>query len=724
MKRKVIIILAAVLIVILALFAFTACNNASSDVGEELVTNGDFTTFNSTTGQFDGWSTYTSSSGAFKFGRDFPSDAQEGDVRLYMDNSSKSYSNIQQRVHVDVNKIYKVSVDIKITGGDLSGDYGAYIAFLENVEYKFVMAKKMSDDFATYTFYVRPKNTDYLTLALCLGTEENGITGHVLFDNVSMQRVEKGDVPEGTSVTNFRKAKTLANSTTVNGILFVVFLTLFIVAALIAVYVLLRRLYASKKAFVNFGDTGATNRGLLASPQDGKWYNNGIFIACMIALGTFLIRLVLLLTTQGMGSVMTGIVNNARNLGRVDGIPTYLANNAGSTMSPGTLYILAIIGAMSGKLPNASVSILIRFVNVLADMAVVMMIYFYGKKRVGNRLSVIFASLYAVMPYVFLMSGFNGTFESVLVALMLATVILMVNKQYLATYLMATLSSVFDIRAMAIVPIIVAYFVYMYIKDNDSIKRFTSNRAQIVFGLVASFVLAYIITLPLGIKQIGAGDAFYNFKVIVHEITNNTIFVKNAFNLYAMVSMNNKILTKGVAILNLIFLLVLEAYAISLYFKNRNKQELILLISFVLAVIAVYTVKVDFTYLLLSLAFAFIYTMISGDKRMYIVTGGYSLLGFLQLGQLLNQSGLVTGASSSGITNYETTNAFFITFSVFAVLLTGYYVYVVYSITNNSKIVDIKGMPEPFGKTVKEFFKALKLRFARSTKEVSSPKGN
>ncbi len=716
MKKKVVIILATVLVVMLALFAFTACNNASSDVGEELVQNGSFAAFNGTNKQFDSWTSYSSKTSGFDFGKSTSSDDSES--RLYIDNSSAMYSNMQQRIHVDTNKIYKVSVDIWVTTQDgLSGDYGAYVAFLENTEYKFAYTKQHTDGMVTKTFYVRPRNTDYLTLALCLGTEEQGVAGHVLFDNVSVQRVEKADVPGDASIINFRKAVTLANDTTVSGILFVVFLTLFTVALFVCVYVLLRRLYASPKAFVNFGDNGTSEGGkLLAPPQDGKWYHNAAFIAAMLMLGTFLVRIIFLLTMNGTGveTTMAKLVETTRLLGLKNGISNYLVNNSGSTMSPGALYILAVIGAMGAKLPIQSVSILIRFVNVLADMAIVAMIYFYGKKRVGNRLGTIYAAVYALTPFVFVMSGLVGSFESVLIALMLATVILMVNKQYLATYFMATLASVFDLRAMAIVPIIVAYFVYMYLKDDADLKKFTSKRAQIVFGLVACFVLGYILTLPLAIDRIAAGDAFYGFKVIVGEMTNNSKFVMNAFNLYGMVAMNGRNVTKGVAILNLIFIIVLEAYAISLYFKNRNRQELVLLVSFVLAVIAVFTVKVNYTYLLLSLAFAFIYTMISGDKRMYIITGGYSVLGFLQLGQLLNQSGMIAANPTTALTNYETTSPFFIIFCVFAVLLTGYYVYVVYSITNNSKIVDIKAMPDKFGKTLKNFFKELKLRFGKS----------
>ena len=201
-------------------------------------------------------------------------------------------------------------------------------------------------------------------------------------------------------------------------------------------------------------------------------------------------------------------------------------------------------------------------------------------------------------------------------------------------------------------------------------------------------------------------------------MTNTTFFVKDAFNLYGMVAMNNKISQESVNILNLVFILVLEAYVISLYFKNRNKQELLLLASFTFAVLAVFTIKVTYTYLFLSLALAIIYTMISGDKRMYFVTGGIATLGFVNYAQLMNQSGFVkNGVVNSQITSFETTSPLYIVFCVLAVLLIGYYAYVSYSITNNTKIVDVKAMPDTFATTVKEFFKGLKNKFGKNDEE-------
>ena len=723
MKKRLIMISALVLALVLALFAFTACNNATSEVGEELVKNGGFTDFNEKDKVFEDWST---SSSSVKYGVGYLSN-EESEQYLYIDNTSKSYSYLYQTISVDRNQYYKVSVDMNVTG-DLRNDFGAYVAFLENTEYKFVYHNKKTEGFESYTFYVRPRNTDYLTVALCIGTEQDGCSGKVLFDNISVQRVEKGDIPEGVNVVNFRKAKAVVTQSTVSGICFVVLLTLATVAIIIAAYVIIRRIYAKRDAFSDFSNAVAaysSSKNKNKTVASVKWYQNFIFIAAAIAIGTFLIRLILLLTTFGMGSEMRNIVIASRWLGsngvlgffetyQAGGITAFdtlkLSSSAlgASTLAPGSLYILTIVGAMGINLDIASMSILIRFMNVLADMAVVLMIYFYGRKYVGNKLSTVYASLYAILPLVFTMSGINGTFDSLLVAMLLGAVILMVEKKYLPTYLMMTLATILDVRALAIAPIVVAYFVFRYIKDSDDIRKFTANRAMIVFGLIGSFVLAYVLTLPVGIHQIAAGDAFFNFKTIANQITKTTYFVKNAFNLYGMVAMNGKVIVQsGVSILNLVFLLVLEAYVISLYFKNRNKQELILLTSFALAVIAVFTLKVDYTYLFLSLVFAIIYTMISGDRRMYGIIGGYATLGFLDIAQLLNQSKLIPGANNTAILNYETTNVFYIFFCVVTVLLTAFYVYVTYSITNNSKISDIRAMNEPVLVTLKKSFKSL-----------------
>ena len=336
-------------------------------------------------------------------------------------------------------------------------------------------------------------------------------------------------------------------------------------------------------------------------------------------------------------------------------------------------------------------------------MAVVAMIYFYGRKYASDRIAVLFAALYALLPITFVMSGVAGTFESLLVALMVAAILCLVEKRYIFVYLFMTLAAVLDLRALALAPLAVTYMGYMYYRDDASLKKFGKNRAIIVFGLIGSFVLAYLLTLPVAINHLGE-NAFYGFKMMINQYANNQIFVDNAFGFYGMVALNQKGFSSAASILNLLFILVLAIYVCSLYFKKRNRQELILLASYMLAMVAVFTLKVTYTYLFLSIALGVIYTMVSGEKRMYGIVGGYGILSFLCVGLLMKNSGYVSAISEGFFVNFETTGADFIIFSIFAVLLTLYYSYVVYNITNTGKVVDIKPLSRPFKEEIKEGF--------------------
>jgi len=686
MKKKSIICITLVLVLMLALFAFTACDDAETIAGVELLTNGEFTNFNDS--KFDSWTTSPSAN----YKKSTYSDDSTNNY-LVITNDSEGYSYLKQTFAVENKKYYKITVDVKLTA-DLSGA-GAYVSFLENTDYKFVIQNTLTNGWKTCTFYVQPKNTDYLTLALCLGSENEGTTGKVYFDNISVSRIEKDNIPDSSQIIVFKKSTTINSDSNSAGITFVVLLSLLSIALFIVAYYLIKRLYSKEYAFnnINYKNSNTKIESIIKNP---------IGISVFLVLLTFLMRLIILLSVSGEGIVMTNIITNAKNIFS-NGINNVdYSSILDTNINLGGIYILAILGAIGQNANTYTLSILFRFINILADIAVVLIIYFYGRKYVGDRSALIYSIAFSLLPIVYIISGIQASFTSLLIAMLMGSLILAIEKKYLPTYALMTLTCVLDVRALALAPIIVTYFVYMYIKDSKDLKKFTSNRAMIVFGLVASFVLAYLITLPFGINQISSGDAFYNFKLIVGEVSNINVYTVNALNLYGMVGMNNKLLTDGVAILNLIFILVLEAYVISLYFKNKNKQELVLLTSFVFAMISVFTLKISYNYLIISIIFGILYTMISGDKRMYFVTAGYSVLSVIGIGQLYNQSGLfIPDNSNVSLLNFETTSPFYIVFCVFTVLLSIYYVYVTYSITNDTKIVDIK----PLNQSIKTIIK-------------------
>ena len=726
MKKRLLVIFAMVLVSILALFAFSACNLNEVPYDTELVLNGtfdEFTTADKNTVSIDGWrvsSTWDSKKSKYELKY-----SSEGEQFLKIENSTAGYAYLYQQIKVDRNATYRVTVDIKLDGSVKKGQdevyYGAYVSFLENTSYRFVEQREYYNNpetanWKSLTFYVKATNTDYLTICLALGGENGAAKGVAFYDNVSMMKVES--VPEGVSVTNFKKSDIVRYNINVSGILFVTMLCLFSVLVLAGGYVLVRRLYSKQNAFLNFNQVGATVTAGGKVSAVKKVTGHPAFVATMLAVGAFLVNLVFLLAMYGFGSEMNYTVNlalkMAQNGGVLNAFTTYA--NTLKTTSPGTLYILAIVGAAGKNLSYADIAVLIRLVNTLATVATVVMIYLYGRKYVGDRTSTIFAAVYALLPITLIMGGLDHTFTAVLVALLVGAMILLVEKKYLATYLVFALAIVLDVRAMALATLALVYMGYRYYRDDSDLKKFTANRAMIIFGLIGAFVVVYLLTLPAALNHVTNGKPFYGFTLIANQVTGNNVMTDNALGLFGMAAQNEKPMNRIASILNVLVLVVIFLYVATLYFKNRNKQEVLMLASFTFALISVITLKVDYTYLFLALALGFIYTMISGEKRMYGILAGYSVLAFLNVGQLMSNSGFVassiyfddffrTANTTAYFANYETTSPEFIVFSVFTVLLTIYYAYVSYSIANNGKRVDIPAMPDKFRTTLVAWFK-------------------
>lgn len=720
-----------VIVVVVAIFGFSACNTADTEVGKELLLNGNFESWETTAsdskeGKFSYWTkgslreadsysaqrmSHTSSDSTK------PEDA--GNYALTLTNNAASASYMSQSVKVDKNATYHIKFFVKMTSPFKIGsdDYavGPHLSFLENVDYVIEEVSAVGK-WVEVNAYIVPRNTDYLTVCLMIGTEGRTSIGTANFDNVSMKKVES--VPTGTTIVEIFRDKIARYNVNVPGTLFVTLLSVFSAAVLAAAYIFIRRTYRGKLTFLNFDEHISEKEEKAPKTKLKRVLTHPVTIACYLGIGAFLIRLIFLLTMFGFGRETIRLIDISNSIFSI-GVGKIYANLQGSNAlhSPGTLYILYIIGAVGKNLSQSAMSILIRMVSVLGDIAVVLIIYFYGKRYVGNKLSTIYAGLYALLPAMFTLSALRGTFDSMLIALVLISFVLMIEKKYIPTYVTIVLAVLLNIRALAVVPLMVFYLGYCYYRADKTLKTFNKTRATIVFGFVLSLAAFYCLTIPFSIDQINGGQPFFILTKYKDMIASNTIFVDNAFNLYGMVGMNQKKVNNTAAIFNFIFILVLILYVISLYVKNKNKLELLLLSSFTFAVIGVFTLKVTETYFMLSLALLLVYIMIAGEKRSYIVFALYSMLAFLVLGQLMNQSGFVSTYSNGSLSDFESIGVFYILFSVITVLTTLYYGYVTYSICNSSKTVDILPMNKPFGETLKDWnqkrISALKSRMTK-----------
>jgi hypothetical protein len=105
--------------------------------------------------------------------------------------------------------------------------------------------------------------------------------------------------------------------------------------------------------------------------------------------------------------------------------------------------------------------------------------------------------------------------------------------------------------------------------------------------------------------------------------------------------------------------------------------------------------------------------MIAGEKRLYFAFAGLTLLNFLNVAQLMSNSGFVAENPSGAIVSFESADVFYIFMSVVTVLFVLYYGYLTYVICNSDKRKNILPMPDTFRVTVKQWFKDLRRYFER-----------
>lgn len=721
-------ILLLVVVLCSAAFLLSACNDTDAVYDTDLVTNGSFedidssnnfaswtTGFSGSTDNFTvGWTEHKLKNGTVVVNN--VEDSSYGSYYARIANTTANFTYLYQTIPVVRNATYRITYSVYQTSqASISSEgvaVGAHLTFLENptvvLEESFTYGS-----WTEVTVYVKAKNSDNLTVCLAIGTESAPTVATAYFDKVTMKRMES--IPASATVNEITRIDTVTYNKNTAGILFVVLTSVLSVAIMLVTYVGIRRLLSNKYAMLDAPDADGVKK---------LFQNKWVVCAALLAVTAF-IRIMFALFMYGFGSETTALIERAQSL-ITNGLPKFYALNSGDLTSPGMLYALAVMGgfAKAFGLETASISYatLIKIPAIVCDMAAVATLYFFGRKYVGNKMAAIFSGLYAVLPVAFVLSGLRGSAASMLAALLLITFVLLIERKYIGMFVSFTFALLLGLDAMAAAPLILCYLIYLCYKSyttykasdasakHEDFKAFKKILLTTILGSVGVFVAFWLLTFPFSYDFVVAAESkpFYIIGKYRDMMTTVNYFVSNNFNLYGMIGMNNKTVNSTASIFNLIFILVLEIYVISLYIKNRNRLELMLLASFTFAIISVFTLKHDETYMFLSLVTLLAYVMVAEEKRLYSVFIALSTLCFLNVAQLMSISGFVSAMPTTALVNFESLEVFYIMMSVFAVLFTLYYGYLTYVICNNDKRADIPPMNKNFFVTTKAWFKSWK----------------
>ncbi len=694
--KKVIISVIAVLILVAVVFA--GCSSANTEAGENLLFNGNFES-----GLTNGWTIIKDSSysvtpsngpsynqGADGYG---VSSKVNGTTTLSLDTSSKStYCYLTQAVSVEKDTYYKLSAIVSIKNKlTVAQKLGAYIGISENSAV-YVSKDATTDGFVTLEVYFRNVNADKVNVRLGLGNENNKVKGAALFDNIKLEKLESA--PVGVNVLDVVDNYNMNyNNETTD----LVYLVLTVCLAGILAYV--GSVIIRRKMVVNKGGE------LLPEAKKGKSFAKITLGMLAVLLVGFGIRLVLVLTAGGdiASSNSFGLMaSKLAELGPVKYYSSYWAEST-PTVAPGMMYVLWIFGLIAKGfglgVGSTGLAVFLKIPAIIADLVAIFLIFnlVVNDERYTLAHAVVFALMYALMPIVFAASSLWNSAFSLGALFLLVTFMAVLKKKHIATTIWYTLAVLFMPEALLVAPILIAYCVYIYVKD-------ASSRIVLPICAVAAFIGGYLVTLPFAIDFFALGNPFVILVNYCKYFTVSNLFTEGAFNIYGLFNLAGLTVNTAAVVCSAILGAIILILAVLAYLKCRNRLDIMLISA--TAIILIYTLcaKMSVWFMFPALILLLVYGIHANEGRVLGIFLGYGLLGAINTGYYL----FINGFISSGI-NADTvvlptgSDPVLIIFSILSVILAGYLTFVTVRIINGHKY-NIPAIDKPYCEFLKGIF--------------------
>ena len=697
MKRRMFAV-AIVLIVVLAMFAFAACGDGASDY-VEVVNNGGFETLDGSNVQ--GWikSTGTGESISFKSSPSAGTDEFDAELGarygvIEMSSSSTTRVYISQTVNLVKNKIYRLSAYVDVQSITASGGYGFVVGILEDNNKGGINVAEVTEGFETVDYYFTSGISGEATLFVGMGQDGSTPYGTVRFDNISLQSVDT--VPEGVTLGVVQDDADYSHSDG-GSIATVTLLAIFSVALVFGLYLVLRKVMP----------TDDTDAVAVQAQKDGKIVamTDKTFVALIFAVVfAFVVRFVIGMFCYGMGSQIDALSSIASRIGSSGGLMNAFTDSANSNQPLGTMYVLWLLGMLGGAMGVESgsmgMALLVRIPMIIADMFTLLAVTSFAFRKLTDRRAAVGMSwLYAAMPVFFTLSAFYGSYEAVAIAFVVYALIALYEKNHIASGVFFTFSLLFSYYMLILVPIYATVQVMNAIREKD-------ERVKIILTMVGSFVLYYIVSLPMCLSQLKTGKVFYVFEMIDAYFKSSSFLSTDAFNLYAIFgAANSTVRNTAMTVLNGMFVAAMAGVVGFAYWKQKSLADLFLYSSLALTLYAVIGAQSTVVVLPIAAALLLIYLIMLPDKRLYAVFGALSTLSFLNIAELMSRSGFITGNDSAGYLAFWSKSPFIIVFSLIAVFVAAYYVYVAIDIARYDRYTLISRRDDSFVDEIKAVFK-------------------
>ena len=240
--------------------------------------------------------------------------------------------------------------------------------------------------------------------------------------------------------------------------------------------------------------------------------------------------------------------------------------------------------------------------------------------KMSSKKSSILTLVFAIAPAIMIDIKW-GQVDCFTMFFVMISTLMFLKQKYFASMICCTLGLLTKIQFIFILPVLGVAILYRYIKEKK-IGRFFLN-------LLICLLIYFIVYLPFIYKQLGQGDIFYIFRVLIDQITHYQTYATNAFNLYTGLGLNGDIYPNWYYIINFIIIFVFVALSVFLVIKNPSDKNVVLLSSYLVTAIFMMSTSMHERYMLAVIGIMLIISHVINSKKLLIINYFFYFVQFI-----------------------------------------------------------------------------------------------
>lgn len=369
-------------------------------------------------------------------------------------------------------------------------------------------------------------------------------------------------------------------------------------------------------------------------PNDALW--NMRFCSAFLIL--FAIRILLAALTKGYTGDMSCWSAWGKRMETIGASGFYTADYF-CDYPPGYLYILGLIARLTTvfSVPEAGYPFFYKLPALLCDMGIAMLLFRTAGVSLGKKNAFFLSVLFLITPIFWYDSAVWGQIESVLLLLLLLALLKLQQKKYVSGVLLYVLAVLIKPQGLILAPVLC-----LVVLDSRSLKTILSCVA-------AGIVLLFALTMPFS----PAWREYTGFTGFLHALNPLWLIEKyratlasypyytvNAYNFYGLLGLNWVPLSQNhaalLSVLQGILIAVAVLGAVFFYLKIPQQKAKVWLSAYLIyGFLFTFGFKMHERYVVLPILFLLIAYLYTKNKKLLSLFGGFSVIGFLNLYDVL-----------------------------------------------------------------------------------------